>query len=1079
MTKYIISKYKIILSLIPIMLNSNINIVQATNTDSIQDVSSKVDKLSDKTQQLEHEVNIVSDKTKQLEGKLNIVNEQYSQILQEYKKQSNKLSDIEQKQDTLQNQIQSSNFNINEIRKGLTNSNSGISNFPKDDTFLSNENNKFAKQHAQNIFSELQNAKTIDERKAIFNKYPNELNFINPSDKMKYISGDLPINQNFNKQLTDNTVQKYNIPVYDNSNLFNSNTPDKITMQQSPNIENNNIVQNTPFTNTTQQLPENILDELQQATTPEARQEILKKYPSIPEIIDNNNIKQYLENGVPFTPKAKEQISAKISSDNLINKLKDPNISKEEKQKILHDYPIVLQTLGNPDNIDQYLDGNIPFPPNFSDELSQNLLADNIFKTLNNPETTPQQRHEILQQYPEIIQMINDGNSSIDREKYNNYVNGNIPFPPILKDSLSQKFMTDNAINKMNNVNTPYVKQSLVSETPELQTDQKPTPFNINNMRNELSKYKSYNTPLKDSNDILIASKNRPNLDEIYNEMSKADNFEQRKNIVNKYPILKNLPGIDEYINSGGQIDLSPIRNNNVYNKLVKNISNGSDLTNNQYPILLQNKNKNNFEFKVLDNNDFPRYSKDDSGIDFIKMSKEQLISELQKCKNTCKLLQEKSNVQTFEISRPTQVTVPNDLEILNDSKQDNVFSQEQNIMLQTKELQNQNTLDGINKAVDNNTNPSDINKKPANNPTTILQNTNEKTNEKDEVLEALEPDNNQRNNIEPNSNNNEILMSSVESKLQTELNKNDQNNIQQTDHTLYDRNDEISNDNISPSNQDKIYDSTLDQMLHSERETNKQNTEEQSKENVLQIMPQEKQNVENGNENQQHEKDDTIDLYDFFYGDPKNKQQAENNTNNIKKDNQLPLLQDIITGDKQLIDNTPKNNINANDLSQENISNETIPQVQDEVNLSNNITGTSTSDKPIDIQVPHTDSIEKNAGITNQDLSQQEGVNNIQWNNINQQQSNEQNESINNSANQNIIDKKVFDNIIENTQPTTNEVVNTAQNQLNMRQNNIDVDSNNNQNNTSIGISSNEQETNEKLEQLSNVSNVLKNNSN
>ena len=1067
MTKCVIRKYKILLSIIPIMISSNISVGEVTTTNqpsivSVQNISEDVRKLSDKTQQLEN--------------KVNIVNEQYLQILQEYKKQSNKLSDIEHKQDTLQNQIQSSNFNINEIRKDFANSNPGTSNFPKDDTFLSNENNKFAKQQAQNIFSELQNAKTIDERKAIFDKYQNELNFINPSDKMKYISGDLPIDQSLNKQLTDNTVQKYNAPVYNNSNLFNSNTSDKTTMQHSPNIENNNIVQNTPFTNTAQQLPENILDELQQATTPEARQEILKKYPSISEVIDNNNIKQYLENGVPFTQKAKEQISAKISADNIINKLKDPNISKEEKQKILQDHPAVLQTLGNPSNIDQYLNGSVPFQNNFSDELSQNLLADNILKTLNNPKTTPQQRHEILQQYPEIIQMINNGDSNIDKEKYNNYINGKIPFPPILKDSLSQKFITDNAINKM----TPYAKQSLVSETPELpqvnqqlQTDTKSNPFNINNMKDELSKNKSYNTPLKDSNDILMESKNRPNLDEIYNEMSKANNSLERINIVNKHPELKNIPGINEYIRNGKQIDFSPIQSqvqdnnlNKHYNELINNIAKKpNSILNNQNQVLQPDINNKNIKFEILNDSDFPRYSKDDSNIDFIKMSKEQLISELQKCKNTCKLLQNNSNIQSYEVP-PAQVTIPDDLEMLKEPKQDNVMAPD-SIMPQIQNNINNEVLNGIKEK------------------NTLHSNNNEE----DAVLKELSNKSNQNNDKIPNTLFDNIISDVKNNNTEKSILQNtNTENINTNNENTYDiTNNEIKTE-LNSNNSDKGSNDSLEQLIKSDNDVNNKIINN----NILQNIPQEIQNSEAKKETQQHEEDDVIELSDLF----KDSSQTESNTDSINKDNKLPLLKNIITGDntnneitdKQLANNNVSKslggNTSVNNLLQENTSSDIIKQntlqLQNGKILGDNMSSeTKPFDKLVDAnQVSPTNNVLQNTNIINQDHSKLEKVNNIQVDNLNQLQSNEQNELSNSPENQSI-DNKVLDNIIENKQPTTNEGINTAYNQLSTQQNNINVDSNNIQNNTFFEIPSNAQENNKKVEQIQDMTKALNNNSN
>lgn len=496
-----------LLIIIPIILSGNTSVGQVTTTNqpstvSVQNISEKINELSNRTQQLE--------------DKFNIVDKQCKQILQEHLKQSSKLNNIEQKQNTLQNQVQSNNIDINAIRQELTNSKPKALPSSKDDTFAVKKDETFARQHAQNIFNELQNAKTIDERKAIFEKYPDELNFIKPIDKVKYVAGDLPIDQNLNKQLTDNAIQKYNPSLYDASNLFNNSNTEQNVVHQNPVEANNNI-------NKSNDNIDNIIYDLQKANTAEEQQKILQKYPSISEIIDSNEMKQYLEKGIPFTPKDKEQISSRIAADNIINKLKDPNISKEEKQKILQEHPAVLQILGNPDNINQYVDGTVPFPSNFKNELSQDLLANNIVDKLNNPNTTPQQRHEILQQYPEIIRMINNGDSNIDAEKYKNYINGKVPFNPQLKKLLSNEF------NKPQQVVSPIpeINSNVQQQTNnQNNANRKLTPLDIKSVQNELLTNKPDNKILKDSNDVLIESPNRLKLDKIYDEMSKADNPE-------------------------------------------------------------------------------------------------------------------------------------------------------------------------------------------------------------------------------------------------------------------------------------------------------------------------------------------------------------------------------------------------------------------------------------------------------------------------------------------------------------------------------------------------------------------------
>ena len=108
-----------------------------------------------------------------------------------------------------------------------------------------------------------------------------------------------------------------------------------------------------------------------QTSTPEAVavKEILEKYPDISKTINSTDMENYLKGEVPFSPKENEKILSKATANDIVNKLQNPNISQEEKQLILQQHPEILQTLGNPSNINQYLDGNVPFPPQFKDEL--------------------------------------------------------------------------------------------------------------------------------------------------------------------------------------------------------------------------------------------------------------------------------------------------------------------------------------------------------------------------------------------------------------------------------------------------------------------------------------------------------------------------------------------------------------------------------------------------------------------------------------------------------------------------------------------------------------------------------------
>ena len=296
-----------------------------------------------------------------------------------------------------------------------------------------------------------------------------------------------------------------------------------------------------------------------QTSTPEAVavKEILEKYPDISKTINSTDMENYLKGEVPFSPNVNEKILSKATANDIVNKLQNPNISQEEKQLILQQHPEILQTLGNPSNINQYLDGNVPFPPQFKDELSQKILANNIVDKLNNPQTSPQERQEILQQHPEIVNMTN-----ISPEQYKDYINGKIPFPPTLKDSLSQKFLVDDTTNALNNPNvSPQEKQLLNYTYPTISNVGSDSITNVNNnnnpvlgkdnqqniVQNNKTPEVYYNNPSQSNSNYTPLSKDdsfavnpdekfaRQSAQNIFNELQNANTIDERKAVFDKY----------------------------------------------------------------------------------------------------------------------------------------------------------------------------------------------------------------------------------------------------------------------------------------------------------------------------------------------------------------------------------------------------------------------------------------------------------------------------------------------------------------------------------------------------------------
>lgn len=456
--------------------------------------------------------------------------------------------------------------------------------------------------------------------------------------------------------------------------------------------------------------------------------EVLEKYPDIAKTINKNDMENYLKGEVPFPPSINEEILSKATSNDIADKLQNPNISQEEKQLILQQHPEILQILGNPSNINQYLDGNVPFPPQFKDELSQKILANNIVDKLNNPQTSPQERQEILQQHPEIMSMTN-----ISPDQYQDYVNGKIPFPPTLKDSLSQKSLVDDTPNALNNQNvSPQEKQPMNYKDPTTSNMGSDSITNVNNNNNQvLYKDNQQNTvqnnvnPSQSNSNYTKLSKDdsfavnpdekfaRQNSQNIFNELKNANTIDERKAVFDKYPNELNFVNPSDkmkYISGDLPIDQSfykQLTDNAIqnYNIPVYNSSSLFDSNNNteqlkdndinemlnklqnastqdekiniieEYPQFKQVVQKymvngtpldiNSIRNELLQNKNQYNYNND---VDLTTLSAKQLIDELQKCKDTCKLLQNQYQQTSQEIPEPVveQTQIMNANNIIN-----------------------------------------------------------------------------------------------------------------------------------------------------------------------------------------------------------------------------------------------------------------------------------------------------------------------------------------------------------------------------------------------------------------------------
>jgi len=360
----------------------------------------------------------------------------------------------------------------------------------------------------------------------------------------------------------------------------------------------------------------------------ELKQGILKSYPEIKKIVGEKNIDSFLNGTIPFPPDVRNAIAKRINPNaellqvpsdvpilnqpiaNAKSKLKDidktkfneaiagnlsgkditpeeyainiinnnPNLSLEEKQNILAEYPELIKRIGA-EKVNEYLKNNVPLPyippvPNALAAVPELKNANNILNYLSNPNIPEVNKKRVLKNYPEIEQIVNQQGGNI-----NDYLNNTLPFTSKIQDAVAKKLQA-------NSVNSQSLKEELESVKNKLRA----TPVKGEDIeamwesaaklpkteeqvwveaRNARIDDDKISKPSLDSSDLLQYSDNLLKLesDALEQRMLEAKTRSERSSILKRYPELKKVPGIASYLNTGKLPDLSYYK----YSQLSKN----------------------------------------------------------------------------------------------------------------------------------------------------------------------------------------------------------------------------------------------------------------------------------------------------------------------------------------------------------------------------------------------------------------------------------------------------------------------------------------------------------------------------
>jgi hypothetical protein len=326
-------------------------------------------------------------------------------------------------------------------------------------------------------------------------------------------------------------------------------------------------------------LAEDEYNALIKASTPEARRAILDKYPKLKKVL-GDDLEKYISGSMQFPANTKDILYSALSNDDaklsdfmasdIISKLTSTSISLDDKKKLLEKHPEIKTLLGNPTDMDGYLNGTMQFPQDFDKKLSEKLSTPSSGQEASTEITSNTQAEatEVGQNANNELNSVTNNDAQLEKtkqEKFQEYAN--------------------NLATEIEKANTPEDKLKIIAQNKQLndipeikELIQQGTPISAQYIQDVLSKYQ------KDRKGVVPDQQDgAPELfDSTYNarmmndELQQAKTPEEMEAILQKYPEISNMISEEDKKNLAKGIPLTSDVINNIKSKLSENLDNNN-----------------------------------------------------------------------------------------------------------------------------------------------------------------------------------------------------------------------------------------------------------------------------------------------------------------------------------------------------------------------------------------------------------------------------------------------------------------------------------------------------------------------
>ncbi|MBR1944337.1 MAG: hypothetical protein IJ848_02585 [Alphaproteobacteria bacterium] len=363
-------------------------------------------------------------------------------------------------------------------------------------------------------------------------------------------------------------------------------------------------------------LAEEEYNALIKASTSEERQKILDKYPKLKQVL-GDDLEKYISGNMPFPQNIKDILYSALSNDDaklndfmandIISKLTSTSISLDDKKKLLEKHPEIKTLLGNPTDMDGYLNGTMQFPQDFDKKLSEKLSTPSSGQEASTEITgnsnTPDGSNNSEQQFgaekndnpnsnsqdeatkvgqesnTELNSVTND-NTQLEKtkqEKFQEYANnlatekdrnGVVSDVQNVVQNVSDnvKLMND----ELQQAKTPEEREAILQKYPEI----------ANNLSEDVKNNFMNGVPLSpiDIDNIALSSlnKNEANDYVIQQLNDPSVDMVRKQALLAKYPEISNMISEEDKKNLAKGIQLTPEVTNNIKSKLSENLDNNN-----------------------------------------------------------------------------------------------------------------------------------------------------------------------------------------------------------------------------------------------------------------------------------------------------------------------------------------------------------------------------------------------------------------------------------------------------------------------------------------------------------------------